>query len=147
MKHKWHYFNEEDGMCKYKSLFPPYEVFLKTACNRDANWVIRHTEDKNSVDCINCLRNLNRRGQGMKVPETDIPKLIAEEVSRQVENSIARALNSHTKALACHCECLAFNSANMAAAIQNGGAIYGEDVYWQVMQKWGLVNEKGEPLI
>lgn len=53
----------------------------------------------------------------------------------------------HSRALACHCECLGMNAENMWAAIANQSPVYVSNHYYQIMQKWGLVNEKGEPLI
>ena len=56
-------------------------------------------------------------------------------------------LQIHAKALACHCECLGMNAENMWAACANKTPPYGEGAYTHVMQKWGLINEEGEPII
>ena len=53
----------------------------------------------------------------------------------------------HSRALAAHCECLGMNAENCVAACQNTSPPYRDDHYYQIMQKWGLINEKGEPLI
>lgn len=82
-----------------------------------------------------------------EVPITDIPKLVAEEVSKQVEASIVRSLDKHTRALACHCECLGMNAENCAAVCVDAAPPYNDSQYYQVIQKWGLINEKGEPVI
>ena len=53
----------------------------------------------------------------------------------------------HSRALAAHCECLGMNAENMWAAIANAQPVYTGVEYTKVMQKWGLVNEEGEPII
>jgi len=53
----------------------------------------------------------------------------------------------HSKALACHCECLAMNAENCYAACRSSRPPYRDAEYYAVMQKWGLINEEGEPLI
>lgn len=53
----------------------------------------------------------------------------------------------HIKILACHCECLGMNAENMWAAIANAGPVYRSEHYHEIMQKWELMNEKGEPTI
>jgi len=80
-------------------------------------------------------------------PKTDIPKLIAEEVAKRVEESYNKLLNLHARALACHCECLGMNSENSWAVCSDITPPYNQGHYQEVMQKWGLINEKGEPII
>ena len=53
----------------------------------------------------------------------------------------------HSRVIACHCECLGMNAENMWAAIANADPVYRSGHYYEIMQKWGLSNEKGEPLI
>ena len=53
----------------------------------------------------------------------------------------------HIKALACHCECLGMNAENSLAVCRDKTPPYNVDSYDTVMQKWGLTNEKGEPII
>ena len=53
----------------------------------------------------------------------------------------------HSRAIACHCECLAMNAENCYAACRSSRPPYRDADYHAVMQKWGLINEKGEPLI
>jgi hypothetical protein len=57
------------------------------------------------------------------------------------------ALQLHARALAAHCEMLGMNAENMVAAIANVSVPYPEEAYHKMMIKWGLINEKGEPLI
>jgi len=58
-----------------------------------------------------------------------------------------KALQLHAKAMAAHCECMMLNSHNFAEVCKNGNEFYTDDAYLSVMRKWGLINEKGEPLI
>jgi hypothetical protein len=59
-----------------------------------------------------------------------------------------RLLELHARALACHCECLGMNAENSHACCIGSQQIpYGDDSYLQVMKKWGIINEKGEPSI
>uniref|UniRef100_A0A6M3K8S6 Uncharacterized protein n=1 Tax=viral metagenome TaxID=1070528 RepID=A0A6M3K8S6_9ZZZZ len=61
MDTKWHYFNENDGICKFESFPTKNKITYYTACGRKARKIRRHTEDKNKVDCLICLNFLNRR--------------------------------------------------------------------------------------
>jgi hypothetical protein len=70
------------------------------------------------------------------------PKIMVCDV-----DTLCKHLSIHAKALAAHCECLAMNAENMIAAIANISTPYPEAAYHKMMQKWGLINEKGEPLI
>lgn len=53
----------------------------------------------------------------------------------------------HSRALACHCECLGMNAENSYRVCRDKAPAYGDEHYDRVLQKWGLMNEKGEPLI
>lgn len=53
----------------------------------------------------------------------------------------------HSRALAAHCECLAMNAENCMAANIGNQIPYTDMHYFKVMEKWKLINEKGEPLI
>jgi len=60
----------------------------------------------------------------------------------------ALLLAVHIKALACHCECLGMNAENSAAVCNGQDYIpYGEGTYHEVMQKWDMIDEEGEPKI
>ena len=56
-------------------------------------------------------------------------------------------LELHARALACHCECLGMNAENCRAAMLNQPTPYSDDSYLSCMNKWGLINEKGDCLI
>ena len=53
----------------------------------------------------------------------------------------------HARALACHCECLGMNAENCFASCAGKTPPYGDDNYLATMQKWGLIDEKGKPII
>lgn len=53
----------------------------------------------------------------------------------------------HSRALACHCECLGMNAENSWRICRNETIAYNDEHYIQTLKNWGLMNEKGEPLI
>ncbi len=57
------------------------------------------------------------------------------------------ALQTHARVMAAHCECLAMNAENMWAAIANKDPVYLEGSYHKIMQKWGLIDSEGKPLV
>ena len=60
---------------------------------------------------------------------------------------IDKIRTTHTRALCAHCECLGMNAANSWAVCINKTIPYFDDAYFRVMQKWGLIDEEGEPLV
>lgn len=58
--HKVHFFDENDPVCVFKSTIFTDVKLRKTYCGRDANWVIRHTEEWSQVTCLNCLLAVNK---------------------------------------------------------------------------------------
>jgi hypothetical protein len=58
-----------------------------------------------------------------------------------------RLLELHARALACHCECLDMNAENCQRIALGQHVAYSDDAYLTCMVKWGLINEKKEPLI
>lgn len=90
--------------------------------------------------------------------------MTGEEIFRAMEVGLEVATNSknkddivnfshmqmlwlHARALSAHCECLGMNAENMWSAIANQGPAYKSEHYFEVMQKYGLVDEKGESII
>ncbi len=53
----------------------------------------------------------------------------------------------HARAMGCMCECLGMNAENMWSATSNQSLTFSIEHYYQVMRKWGVTEEKGEPLI
>jgi hypothetical protein len=66
IKRKWHYYNSKDDLCNFKVNFPMVKdkIVKQTACGRRIMKVLpddfRHTEFKGRVDCLLCLRRLNK---------------------------------------------------------------------------------------
>jgi len=54
-------------------------------------------------------------------------------------------LEIHARALCAHCECLALNAANMYSVIHDDHPPYHQGHYQEILEKWNLINEKGEP--
>lgn len=69
------------------------------------------------------------------------------KIERQYAEALDRVVNLHARALACHCECLGMNAENMWAAIANTNPVYTSGHYYEIMQKWGLMDKKGESSI
>jgi len=67
--------------------------------------------------------------------------------AKEVLRSHHKMLNLHARALACHCECLGMNAENSWAVCCNTTPPYNQSHYMEVLAKYGLVNEKGEPTI
>ena len=61
--------------------------------------------------------------------------------------SLSNMLELHGRAIACHCECLGMNAENALAVCGNYTPPYNDEAYFKVMQKWGLSDEKGNPII
>jgi hypothetical protein len=53
----------------------------------------------------------------------------------------------HARALACHCECLGMNAENCVAMCEDRKAPYNGEAYHAIIQKWGLIDEKGNSTI
>ena len=69
------------------------------------------------------------------------------KVERKYAGALDNIIRLHARAIACHCECLGMNAENSLAVCQDKTPPYDDVNYSIVMQKWGLVNEKGDPLI
>jgi len=70
-----------------------------------------------------------------------------ETTQSLIQAAHASLLEIHTRALACHCECLGMNAENAMAVCANSVPPFNQGHYQEVMRRWGLVNEKGEPII
>ena len=53
----------------------------------------------------------------------------------------------HSRAIACHCECLGLNAENTMATSKGDSIPYSDEVYVKVMVKWKLIDEDGNPII
>lgn len=68
----------------------------------------------------------------------------------QVLSSIAsmKIYDLHARAIACHCECMGMNAENAAASCKGDGYVpYGDASFYSVMEKWGMMDNKGNPII
>jgi hypothetical protein len=53
----------------------------------------------------------------------------------------------HSRAIACHCECMGMNAENCIAASINQYPPYGEGDYSRLLAKWGLVDGDNKSII
>ena len=53
----------------------------------------------------------------------------------------------HFKAIGCHCETMGMMSENMLSACEGIKPMFGILHFREVMRRWGMINEKGEPMI
>ena len=74
-------------------------------------------------------------------------ELRIDESTREIIWRVESMLQTPSKALACHCECLGMNAENMWAAISNQNPLYRSQDYYRIMEKWGLLDEEGNSLI
>jgi hypothetical protein len=73
-----------------------------------------------------------------------------ELTAQELTNAIIahqQVMMLHIRALAAHCECLGMNAENCQRAMMNQHIVYEDVSYLQVMAKWGLINQKGEPIV
>ena len=83
--------------------------------------------------------------------EDGIKKVSPDTINRiQVLAASAqmKMFDVHARATGALCECLGMNADNMIAAIANSRIVpYSSGHYQEMMMKWGLIDEKGEPTI
>lgn len=81
----------------------------------------------------------------------EVPKsqteVTLDEVAQTTFKVHESAIKLHFRALACHCECLSMNAENTWRVCCSQPPPYLEAHYQHVMLKWGLIDEKGEPLL
>ena len=70
-----------------------------------------------------------------------------DEVAQTIFKAHENVMKLHLRALACHCECLGMNAENSFAICLGKQIPYNDDSYLAALQKWGLINEKGKPII
>ncbi len=63
-----------------------------------------------------------------------------EEIGKIMPTILAqmKVLELHTRALACHCECLGMNAENCQCACLGQPIAYADHDFLMVMEKWGL---------
>ena len=67
--------------------------------------------------------------------------------SKEVLKVHTEMMKLHYKAMACHCEVMGMMSENMLSACIGQQPMFGTLHFTATMRKWGLLNEKGEPLV
>ena len=86
------------------------------------------------------------------------PREIYEELDKTLTNSpdtyfVAvlmahlQMMHLHIRAIACHCECLGMNAENSLAVCRNETPPYSNSTYYNVLRKWDMVDEEGNPKI
>ena len=53
----------------------------------------------------------------------------------------------HVRALCAHSECLGINASNFYNVVNNLPPQFDSRYYTEILQKWGLINDKGEPTL
>lgn len=53
----------------------------------------------------------------------------------------------HARAIACHCECMGMTAENSIAMCNGQTPPYTDNSYLVVMEKWGIVDDSGKPII
>lgn len=67
--------------------------------------------------------------------------------SRQVLDTHREMMKLHYRALGCHCEVMGMMSENMLSACEGNKPMFGILHFREVLRRWGMTNEKGEPVI
>jgi len=67
--------------------------------------------------------------------------------SREVLNVHKEMMKLHYRALGCHCEVMGMMSENMLSACEGTQPMFGILHFKEVLHRWGMTNEKGEPVI
>lgn len=85
----------------------------------------------------------------MSENKTQYTEMYFDHFYRAIMQDHSVALNNHARALAAHCECLRMNAANcfLMSVSPNEVLLYNGDDYKIAMTKWGLINEKGDPIL
>jgi len=80
--------------------------------------------------------------------EDDIKEAGAEDMI-QAKAAVAqmKITDIHTRVLGCHCECMGMNAENTFAICEGKKPPYSDNHYNDTMQKWGLINSEGIPII
>jgi hypothetical protein len=77
--------------------------------------------------------------------EANVDKVIL--ATNVVNIASTEVMEIHSRALAAHCECLTMSSENDSRLFRNIPVYYTDSDFLSVMVKWGLIDEKREPLI
>jgi hypothetical protein len=67
--------------------------------------------------------------------------------SKEVLKVHTDMMKLHYKAMGCHCEVMGMMSENMLSACLGQQPMFGTLHFREVLHRWGMTNEKGEPII
>jgi len=85
------------------------------------------------------IKNFNYHIKSINPELLNKAQVVAAEAQFSINDISSRAMG-------CHCECLGMNAENSIAACSGKAPPYSDD-YLKIMQKWGLLDEKGNVLI
>lgn len=74
-------------------------------------------------------------------------EMFMDPAARVVMSEHSMDLKIHAKALAAHCECMAMNAENCISAVVNVTPPYNEEQFCKILEKWGIIDSEGKPLI
>lgn len=68
-------------------------------------------------------------------------------VNEEQIKALAEIADLNARAMTAHCECLGLNAENAISVNLAISPPYGQRAYQEVLQKYGLLNQKGEVII
>ena len=72
---------------------------------------------------------------------------VRNKIQVQAAEAQMKIHDMHSRAIACHCECMGMNAEDTIAACSGSKIPYSDQDYKAVMLKWGLINEDNQPVI
>jgi len=103
------------------------------------------------MTCENCTPIKAKPGLMIKVDKIgdlfycSICKKEITKVINTTADDHESAVEIHARALCAHSECLGLNSTNVWSVMQEQPAKYDASGFGNILKKWNLVNEEGEP--
>ena len=70
-----------------------------------------------------------------------------ELMSKQNLEALAEIINLNDRAIACQCECLGMNAENFLNISFSTPPTFKREHFNKIMQKYGILNEKGECIL
>ena len=59
----------------------------------------------------------------------------------------SRMLRLHYNVIGCHCECLGMASENILSEVTGQDPVFSYKSFAEAMEKWGLIDKKGKPIL
>jgi len=72
---------------------------------------------------------------------------IANKIQVQAAEAQMKIHDMHSRAIACHCECMGMEVENSFAMVEGKRPLYRNKEFSKVLIKWGLVDESNKPII